>query len=267
MPKPQVKRTPEFIIAEQKRDAEAAKARAQATEAQKAAAVKPVVATVPTTITGGGVPALPDNSVQRYIDEISPATVAGRLCKLSKDGAYKYTDTGEDVDVTAEYIALVPETFAGWIKFSADGEPPQRHMGLIYDGFVIPSRSSLGDMDKSLWPLGLDGAPEDPWRHMINVVLQSVATRELMTFSTASISGRNACGVLLRHYDRLRRRKGPDCDLPVVVLKVGHFIPRKNPRIGPVPFPQFAIRGHVPADSAIKPDTSIEADLNDEIPI
>jgi hypothetical protein len=55
-------------------------------------------------------------------------------------------------------------------------------------------------------------------------------------------------------------------DLPVVRLKPGGFNHRKDPRIGWVATPGFQIVGRAPRDSAAKPDTSIEADLNDAIP-
>ena len=46
-------------------------------------------------------------------------------------------------------------------------------------------------------------------------------------------------------------------------LKPGGFNHRK---VGWVATPVFAVVGRVPRDSAAKPDTSMAADLNDEIP-
>jgi len=50
-----------------------------------------------------------------------------------------------------------------------------------------------------------------------------------------------------------------------VRLKSGGFNHRDD-RIGWVPVPVFAVVGRAPRDSAVKPDTSIEADLNDAVP-
>ena len=45
-------------------------------------------------------------------------------------------------------------------------------MGLLYDGFVMPPRESLGDNEAGEWDLGLDGQPADPWQHAQYLVLQ-----------------------------------------------------------------------------------------------
>jgi hypothetical protein len=85
----------------------------------------------------------------------------------------------------------------------------------------------------------------------------------LFTFATSSMSGRRAVGNLLRHYDRMQRTH-PN-ELPVVKLKVGGF-QHKDERIGWVPTPVFAVVGRAPRDSAAKPDTSTQGQLQDEIP-
>lgn len=94
-------------------------------------------------------------------------------------------------------------------------------------------------------------------------VLQQTETRELFTFVTTSETGRRALGNLLRHYNRMR--KANPGEVPVVRLRVGGFNHR-DPRVGWVPVPTFAIVGRTPRDSAAKPDTSLAANLNDEIP-
>jgi hypothetical protein len=94
-------------------------------------------------------------------------------------------------------------------------------------------------------------------------VLQHTQTRELYTFASTSQTGRRAVGNLLRHYDRMRRANTGE--VPVVRLKSGGFNHRDD-RIGWVPVPVFAVVGRAPRDSAVKPDTSIEADLNDAVP-
>jgi hypothetical protein len=136
-------------------------------------------------------------------------------------------------------------------------------MGVLYDGFVMPPRESLDDLNPADWPLGLSGGPEDPWQHQICLVLQTPGTHELFTFATTSKTGRRAIGNLLRHYDRMRKR---DADhYPVVRLKTSGFNHRDE-RIGWVPTPMFAVVGKAPKASAAIPDTSPSADLSDAIP-
>jgi hypothetical protein len=201
---------------------------------------------------------------QRYIDEIAPANIVGRMIKFGKDGAFITADDDEPVDEQAEFVALCDETLIGWIRFHIEEDtPPDRVQGLLYDGFVMPARTTLGDADETQWQPGLSGAPEDPWKHQICLVLQNTATRELSTFVTTSQTGRRAIGNLLRHFDRMQRQGGNE--LPVVKLKPGGFNHR-DPRVGWVATPQFQIVGRAPRDSAAKPDTSVAADMSDEIP-
>ena len=136
-------------------------------------------------------------------------------------------------------------------------------MGLLYDGFVMPPRESLGDLDESQWPIGLDNLPADPWQHQLYLVLQRTTTMEMFTFVTSSKTGRRAVGNLLRHYDRVRKAHPDDC--PVVRLKVGGF-PHDDDRVGWVKVPVFVVVGRRPRDSSAIPDTSPGSDLNDSIP-
>jgi hypothetical protein len=148
------------------------------------------------------------------------------------------------------------------MRFHEDA-PPDRVMGLLYDGFVMPARETLGDTDPASWDMGLDGKPADPWQHTIYLVLQNADTAELSTFTTSSKTGRRAVGNLLRHYDRMQKTNPGE--LPVVKLKKGGFAHRDE-RIGWVAVPVFVVCGRAPMDSAAKPDTSMKANLEDEIP-
>jgi hypothetical protein len=200
---------------------------------------------------------------QRYLDDVAPSTLVGRLIKFSKDGKFVTNDDGEPISEDAEFVAMCDETLVGWIKFNGPDAPPDRHQGLLYDGYVMPPRETLGDADEAQWPTGLSGRPEDPWQHQMCLVLQHADTKEMYTFSTQSVSGRRAVGNLLRHYERMQR--GGNNEYPVVRLKPGGFNHRDD-RIGWVPVPVFVAVGRAPADSVERPDTSLEADLSDKIP-
>jgi hypothetical protein len=209
--------------------------------------------------------AVPDNrtDVQKYIDEIAPASIVGRMIKFSKDGEFATTDDDAVISDDVDFTALVDQTLIGWIKFNGEGAPPDRHMGLLYEGFMMPARESLGNLDQSKWEMGLDGKPQDPWSHQVYLVLQQGDSGELFTFVTSSITGRRAVGTLLRHYDRMQRTH-PD-QYPVVRLKIGGF-QHKDDRVGWVKTPVIAVVGRTPKDSAAKPDSSIASDMNDQIP-
>jgi hypothetical protein len=200
----------------------------------------------------------------RYLDEIAPANIVGRLIKFSKAGEFATIDDGEKIPAEAEFTVLADQTAIGWIKFNGEDAPPDREMGLLYDGFVLPLRDTLGDLDQSKWDTGLDNLPQDPWQHFIYLVLQSAATAELYTFSTSSKTGRRAVGNLLRHFDRMR--KTHPSDLPRVRLSAGGF-EHKNKGIGWVAVPLFIVVGRTPRDAVASPEPTTTADyLNDALP-
>jgi hypothetical protein len=237
------------VLAQQKADAEAKTAK-EATGT--AVAVRTTSAAVATNQT----------SVAKYLDEIAPATIVGRMIKFSKEGRFVTADDDQPIAEDSEFIALADQTMVGWIRFNED-EPPTRVMGLLYDGFEMPARETLGDLDEAKWDVGLDGRPADPWTHQTYLVLQHADTAELYTFVTASKTGRRAVGNLLHHYNRmLRTHPG---ELPVVRLRTGSF-EHRDERVGRVKTPVFQVVGRAPQDSVAKPDTSVGADLDDAVP-
>jgi hypothetical protein len=202
-------------------------------------------------------------AVQAYLDEVAPSSFSGRLVKFNKDGKFVTSDTGDVIDENTEFVALCDEVLVGWIKFNGENSPPDRVQGLLYEGFVMPLRETLGDTDPTKWETGLSGQPQDPFQHQMSLVLQDTTTHEIFTFSTTSQTGRRAVGDLLRHYERLRRA---DADLyPVIRLKPGGF-DHKDPRVGWVATPKFVVVGKAPKNFAVKPDTSLANDMNDSLP-
>lgn len=226
---------------------DADRARAAPPPAGVPAVVKPLLPAVPLTHDG-------------YLDSIAPATLAGRLIKFTKDGTWIVTDDDTVIGEDVLFIANIPETMIGYIKFNGPGNPPDKVMGLLYDGFQMPPRESLGNLDEAQWEIGLDGQPGDPWLHTVYLVLQRQDNSELFTFAAMNKTARRAVGVLLRHYDRVQRHS-PGF-LPIVCLKVGGYQHRDD-RVGWVKTPVIAAMGQVPGAIAIKPPA---ADFADEIP-
>jgi hypothetical protein len=245
--------TPQQVIAEQDRVAKKDLA------AREAAPTSTAVAEVKSTAV-----AVPDGRTARekYLDDQAMTSIVGRLIKFSKDGKYITKDDevaiGDDVD----FIALCDQTLIGYIKFNGEGEPPDRIMGLLYDGFVMPPEKSLPDRDKTKWEIGFDGQASDPWQHHMYLVLQRCDTTELFTFDTGSRSGRRAVANLLKHYDRTQKTH-PDT-FPVVRLKTGGF-QHRDQKIGWVSTPVFAVQGRAPKDSAAKPVNDMNDDLPDDL--
>jgi hypothetical protein len=263
-PEPHAKRqppTPEQVIAERKRQAEK--------DTHKAALADNPIPTLPAVPTASNAVATPRNR-QEYLDEIAPASIVGRMIKSSKDHMFVTADDGAKIDDDVDFVALCDQTMFGLMKFDRNGGPPERHMGLLYEGFVMPNRATLGDLDRAEWELGLDGKPQDPWQHFIYLVLQRGDTGELFTYTTSSVTGRRAVGNLLRHYDR-DQKTHPET-YPIVRLKVGGFQHRDD-RVGWVNVPVLAVMGRTPKDGVAQPDgsrgppdSSLAADMDDQIP-
>jgi hypothetical protein len=227
-------------------------------EADKVRAATPAPATVPAVLKQQ-LPASTADSLSRYLDEIAPASIAGRMVKFTKDGKFVVPDDETEIGEDVDFIALVPETLIGWIKFNGAGNAPSREMGL-YDGYQMPPRESLGDNDRAQWEMGLDGQPADPRVHTVYLVLQRVDNSELFTFVAMSKTARRAVGIHLRHYDRMQRTHVGY--LPLVRLKVGGY-QHRDTRVGWVKTPVIAAMGQVPGENAVRPTP---ADMNDEIP-
>ena len=239
-------RTSKQVLADQQR------------QADRDRALKPAQAVAPIR----AVPAIPDNrsAREKYLDEVAPSGVVGRLIKFSKEGKFTFADTGETVSEGEDFVCMCDETLVSWVRFN-DGEPPTRIGGLLYQDFVLPPREQLGDNNEADWPIGLSGKPEDPFKHEQLLVLRRPVTLELATFSTMSKTGRRAVGTVLRHYNR-RQASNPGA-YPVVRLKPGSYQDRQY---GKVLVPNFVVVGMAAGLSAEVPDTSLKNQLNDQIP-
>jgi hypothetical protein len=249
---PRIPPTPEQIRAEQKARAE-----------RDSAAVKANLP-APAASTAIATPDSRDN-VQRYLDEVAPSSIVGRMAKFSgKEGHFATNDDGEPIDENADFIALVDQTLVGYLRFNGEGAPPDRIMGLLFDGFEMPKLETLPDRDQSKWELGLNGQPSDPWQHHIYLVLQNVATQEMFTFVTSSRTGRAAVGNLISHYRRMLKSSASRDAYPIVRLKVGAKT-HPDDRVGTYKIPVFAVVGQVQRSNIVAADSSPEADFQDRI--
>jgi hypothetical protein len=251
-----VPNSPREIVARQNRSAE---------EQRQASRPAPSTAVAPAARQTAVAPAGPDNRTeqQKFLDEIAPVGIAGRLIKFTREGTFVTADDGKPIKEDRVFVVLADQTLVGYQRFY-QGAPPERRMDLLYGpSYVKVPREALGDLEESDWPAGLSGAPEDPWQPVVFLVLQDRETSELFTITIQTIrkTKARAVGNLLKHYDRMKQAH-PD-ELPVVQLKPGGY---SDDRFGFVPVPVFCVVGRAPRDSVLKPDVSTAADLDDEIP-
>ena len=208
------------------------------------------------------VPALPSTAnISSCLDEHCGGG-SGVLFKFAKDQRFRRIDDGEEIPLGTEFTVIYDQIQVGWIRFYGKGMPPERKMGPLFEGFSPPPRDTLGETDPSVWEKGLSGQPVDPWQQQVLLPLQA-ADGELFIFGTTSSTGRRAVGRVIDECTKMLRRE-PD-QYPVVKLALGSFQHRDD-RVGRVTVPAFVRVGKTPKTGTAKIDTSIEADLNDEIP-
>jgi hypothetical protein len=144
-------RTSAQVLAEQKAQA----AREIAAAKNKTAPPAAPAPTVPPVVAKPSLPAVPGGrtSVQRYLDEVDPASIVGTMVKFSKEAGYIRADTEEAISDQTIFAFHADQTVIGRIKFNGPGNPTDRMMGLLYDGFEMPDRATLGDDDQSQWEI------------------------------------------------------------------------------------------------------------------
>ena len=188
----------------------------------------------------------------------------GRLMKFTKG---HYTIATEEIPPNREYNAYVEHWVRGFVKF-VGGHLVERRVGRVADGFVVPSRELLGDLDQSKWEKGPDGHPADPWSLQTYLPLEDCETGEIVTFVSGSDGGRRAvarlCGLAAKHLATLGQ--------PRIKLAVENY---KHKSYGRIDKPDFAIVGWTkqPEMTAAAPkawsdDFSDSADdFSDSIPL
>jgi hypothetical protein len=85
----------------------------------------------------------------------------GGIGKLLKFAKGVYIVGTEEVPAGTEFIAHVESWVRGWVKFRG-GSLVEHRIGKVADGFKMPERNGLGDLDESKWESGLSGK-KDPW--------------------------------------------------------------------------------------------------------
>jgi hypothetical protein len=208
------------------------------------------------------VPAIPSSAVDTYLNEHCGGG-SGVLFKFAKDQRFRRVVDGEEIPLGTEFTVVYDQMQVGWIKFNGKGEPPERKMGPLFQGFLPPPREELGDDDQSLWEVGLSGKAADPWQQQVLLPLQA-EDGELFIFGTTSITGRRAVGRVIDECRKMQRRE--PSDYPVIKLALSSFQHREE-RIGRVTVPAFVRVGKTPKTGMAAIDTSIAADMNDEIPL
>jgi hypothetical protein len=184
--------------------------------------------------------------------ELSSGDGMGRLLRFKK-GHYYIGD--DEVAVGREFIAHATQLARGWVKFG-DGTVEEQRIGKVIDGFELPDRDTLGDLDKNKWETDLTGKPLDPWVSQVYLPLEDRETGELVVFVTGSHGGRTAVGSLCNQAARNLVRGNP-----IIRIDVRSYKHKVYDRIET---PLFVVVGFT--ELPPKPEQSLKQELNDALP-
>jgi hypothetical protein len=126
------------------------------------------------------------------------------------------------------------EAYSGWTRWS-DRKPVDQRLVRCAEYRMKEPREALGFTDKNQWEVNDRGVPQDPWQPSDRIVLRTM-DRDLLTFITGSVGGRNAIAKLLG-----KVAKSPSAvsgKMPVVELQCGTY---EHDDYGTVNYPIFHV--------------------------
>jgi hypothetical protein len=131
----------------------------------------------------------------------SAGDLYGELLKFSgKTGTWTAGAQGIEIPLGTQLIAIVPEMLAGFVKWK-DGELIEQALVPVTENYDPQAlRLSLGDTDRSKWPAGDNGQPEDLWREAAYLPMKNLKTGAEYTYSTSSLGGCRAIKKLVATY-------------------------------------------------------------------
>jgi hypothetical protein len=125
-------------------------------------------------------PIIKNETALTHLAAVAAQAQEMRLLKFVKGKWYVGDD---ELPAGREFIAHVPQLAHGMVKF-VDGKVAEQRVGIVADGFVLPSRDELDDIDPKKWETDHAGVPRDPWCQQYYLPLEDNGTGELFTFVT-----------------------------------------------------------------------------------
>src|SRR5262249_32614549 len=112
--------------------------------------------------------------IQQSVAQLGrPSFIFGRFFKFRKGDWAFIGGEKEKIPDRSGWSGMMTEPRHGWRKFvvvtTEDGDiksVPEYRVGKISEGWEVPPRESLGDMDQSKWKIGLNNKIEDPWKRV-----------------------------------------------------------------------------------------------------
>jgi hypothetical protein len=118
-------------------------------------------------------------------------------------------ENDQRIEVTigdTETFIVDPLSFAeSWVKWRAKKVAGKVGPGRRVDGFILPSRDELGDLNENDWEWRGDKR-QDPWTVNEQITVKATGDGTLLTWVTSSWGGRKAIGHFLKAYAREAKR-------------------------------------------------------------
>ncbi len=180
------------------------------------------------------------NFFETYADEMKKNRIVGNLLRFNK-GDWLVGQDNDELKLGTKLVAAVEEVIVGYLKWE-DSKVVDMRMGRVKDGFVMPARRDLGDVDQGVWDTDDQGKPRDPWQMTSYLILKAAEGQDLYTYAPSSAGGRNVVAALCGEYGKHSRQK-PD-EFPIVELAVDSYM-HKVKSYGRIKVPVLQIIGWV----------------------
>ncbi len=153
------------------------------------------------------------NWAEDYGAEGYQNNIVGTLLKFNK-GEWLTGRDDDEIPAGTQLVAAIHLLQSGWIRWE-DKKPAESVVGLRAEGFIPPTRETLGYTNKAEWG-ELNGQIMDPWQRTDFLLLADPTNGDIFTWSPASVGGLDAIKALAKEYGT-HMREAPE-EIPVVEL-------------------------------------------------
>jgi hypothetical protein len=179
-------------------------------------------------------------SNEMTISDGSPDPFAAAAAEAASNAPFlkftkgKYYLLEVEVPPGTEFTVSKNDIAWGLVMFFG-GKKLNEKIGRIADGFKLPEREELGDLDPAHWETDSAGKPKDPWTKQFYAPMVNVESGEPAIFVTGSKGGAAAVGGLLAQIARNPLRGNP-----TIALHVREY---KHPQHGRLTNPVLKVIG------------------------
>lgn len=150
----------------------------------------------------------------------SGGNIVGDLLLFTK-GEYVAGQGKDEVAEDTRVVVNMDTMIVGWQRWE-NKKPVEQIMGLLFDAFQPPPRTTLGRMDDKEWEMDVNGKPIDPWQFTNQFICKDEADSTVYTFATSSRGGIGAIGTLTKAYGEQARTMKQGA-MPVIELGVDSY--------------------------------------------